>query len=194
MTTVNDELVKVFGVKTNWSHIISSCIAKRASREVKKGYFDDLFVDVTSDLIMKSQSGGFAIAISKAKANSSTNQELLKNIKNVVVCAVYYRISNVLKKHKSIGVPFSQISVQNLDFEAKSKNNDCLDLVIDELRLMIKEHPDKTDRYEFAILMLLKRLSGWSQTELNEKHNLTDYQVKLLNKDWNLAFERMVKE
>lgn len=196
MLTINDELTKAFGVDTNWSTLIFSCILSRAGRIAKRGYLDDLFVDITSELIVKSKTGGFAIAISKAKDNSSTDDELLKNIKNVVKCAVFYRISNAIRTRydkKSTPVPFSQLN-EEFDFSIKPKTNDGLDLLIDELKSMIQEQPDHSDRYELAITILLERLSGWSQTDLNKKHDLTEYQVKLLNKDWNVAFSRMERQ
>lgn len=196
MTTINDELVKAFGVDNNWSNHISSCIKKRAQWSVRRGYFDDIFADVSSDLIIKSKEGGLADALSKSKENSSTDVELLKNVKNVVTCAVFYRISNVLKSthEKRSAVAFSQLSDDTFEWSIpECKSFDGLDSLVEELRVMILEKPESTDRYELAITMLFERLAGWSQTDLNQKHDLTSYQIKCLNQDWNTAYQRMEK-
>jgi len=190
---LNEELAKVLGAKHNWMGVIAGVAGRRASEfaRTKNGLLEDVVTDVTGDIILQAKEGKLAGAVIRAKEASHTDEELVENLRHVVMKAAFYRVSDAMKWRYRSGTQFSQISAEN-DFsetvEARPETETDLtyytDLLVNELEVMATaadwkhnrtgnpSYPKQAKRLRKSKEMVPDRVEGMALKDLMEKYSV----------------------
>ena len=196
MSAMNDLLVATMGgAAQDYEGIIASMVVSRMGLVRNSAKFEEVVADVTSDLVVSSQTGGFATSIAKAKENSSTPEELVKNMKSVFMSGVWYRIQTAIRNKKKRIATFSDLEdsipqdnrknesvfeVLTIDKKRGNEQHEYLsygDMIVEELEVMAvaAEWINKNRlarRYRLAKEMVPGRLSGKSMLELKDEFSV----------------------
>lgn len=196
MSAMNDLLVATMGgAVQDYEGIIASMVVSRMGLVRNSAKFEEVVADVTSDLVISSQTGGFATSIAKAKENSTTPEELVKNMKSVFMSGVWYRIQTAIRNKKKRITTFSDLEdsvpqdnrknesvfeVLTIDKKRGNEHHEYLsygDMIVEELEVMATaaEWINKNRlarRYRLAKEMVPGRLAGKSMLELKDEFSV----------------------
>jgi len=194
MKSLNDELTAVLGADFNWTKYIANIAASRASRFTKSAIMEDIVTDVTGDILIQAKDGALAVAIAKAKEGAKTDDELLNNVKGVVMQATKFRVSDAVRwTYRQRAIQFSQLdpggtrkgdSGQTFDgnsLAVAAKDETDLEsyksLLVNELGLMAqaaewKRQTKLARRLRLAATIVPDRIDGFTLAELQEKYGV----------------------
>lgn len=195
MSSTNDLLTATMGgAAQDYEGIIANMVSRHMGLNRQSAKFDDVVTDITSDLVIAAQEGGLQLAIAKAKANSSDDETLAKNMKSVFMTGVWYRIQTAIRNKKRKTITFSEIEAIAKSDSAKESDKLLFDvlavdkkrgneeheyrsygqMIMDELETMAlaSEWGNKTrlaKRYRLAKQMVPGKLAGKTMTELRDE-------------------------
>lgn len=183
MKSLNEELTAVLGAEFDWAQYIASIAARRASKFTKSAIMEDIVTDVTGDILIQAKDGTLAVAIAKAKEGSNTPDELLHNVKGVVMQAAKFRVSDAVRwTYRQKAVQFSQIEVDgqrewHVDKAQESNLEEYKSLLVKELGLMAqaaewKRQTKLARRLRLAATIVSDRVDGFTLDELQEKYGV----------------------
>lgn len=213
---LNHEFTNVLGTNHDWMGIIAGIVGKRANKfaQAQNALLDDVITDVSGDILIQAKNGGLTNAIIQAKSSSKTNEELVNNLRHVVMKAAWYRASNVMRKdhekyHKVIR--FSQMNAdQDADYaqtivaptiqnESESEYQDYVQMLQNELELMAIAHEQQNHnrlakRCRLAKKVVVDRANGLKINELMDIHNVpSKATMQAILDDIKLALERVAE-
>lgn len=187
---LNKELSAVLGASHNWLGVIAGVAGRRASEfaRTRNGLFEDVVADVTGDIIVQARTGNLLLAVIRAKTKSETDEQLVDNLRHVVMKAAYFRTSDAMKGRYRSVTQFSQID-DELDFRGEIQAPDDFnedsdsdlsyytDELEKELELMavtaIYQHKNKlAKRYRRAKEMVPDRVGGMPMGKLMLKFDI----------------------
>jgi len=183
---LNEELSNVLGARHNWMGVIAGVAGRRASEfsRTRNGLLEDVVADVTGDIIIQAKDGKLAAAVIRAKEASNTDDELVENLRHVVMKAAFYRVSDAMKWRYRSATQFSQISEES-DFaetvqarpEIESDLSHYTELLVNELEVMATaadwKHKYKlAARYRRSKEMVPDRIEGMAFKGLMEKYSV----------------------
>jgi hypothetical protein len=192
---LNQEFANVLGTNHDWMKIIAGTVSRRANKfaQTQNALLEDVITDVSGDILIQAKSGGLAEAIIQAKNNSKDNDELVENLRHVVMKAAFYRASNVMRgeheKYQKV-IRFSQMNNEDADYsqtiqaptlendeENQNQYQDYVDLIVDELELMAQAHQRKNKnrlakRFRLAQEVARNRAKGMNINQLMTIHNV----------------------
>jgi hypothetical protein len=185
---LNAEFARVLGASHDWMSVIAGVVGRRASEfaRTKNGLLEDVVTDVSGDIIIQATQGRLHAAVIRAKEASSTNDELVNNLRHVIMRAAYFRASDAMKWKYRTRTQFSQIGEENGfgdTVEARPEPESDLDLsnytdlLVQELEVMAAaaEWQSKhrlAARYRRAKEMVPDRIDGMAMGGLMEKYDI----------------------
>lgn len=183
---LNAEFGRVLGASHDWMGVIAGVVGRRASEfaRTKNGLLEDVVTDVSGDIIIQATTGKLHAAVIRAKEASSTDAELVENLRHVIMRAAYFRASDAMKWRYRSRTQFSQIGEENGfgdTVEARPEPENDLssytDLLVKELEVMAaaaewQNRHRLAKRYRRAKEMVPDRIDGMAMAGLMEKYDI----------------------